>query len=355
MKNYLKYIYFVIAVAAITACSDKWPENLTGSNYDITFNEIPMERFSFKIPDGAFQSGDTKSGIITLNSVKKGNSDIEGGFVLSNKNWRSFPWSLSEDFSASSASDAVKSAAMDSCRFSVFTTNGNTNQTYVVAKVKDDLAYFTLNTPDIIESILVANTTYNYLLMSYGSYYSSFLNTETQWYESIDAKGEPALISNPKIPETTAKGRFSLVTPDGNPIMRLEGVSTLVKDKASKESADKNRAEGASADKIYNDSIDARNTTGAGWFKLIIKGYLNGAQVGTVEYYMGARTNAVKDYPKLNTIKDQWYAVNLTELGKVDKIVFNLDSSDKDVNGIMRTPPYFCLDGIRLKNRYKEK
>lgn len=354
MKNYLKYAYLIIALSTITSCSDKWPENLTGSNYDITFNELQVDRFSFQIPNGPFSSGDAKSGIITLNSVKKGNNDIEGGFVISNKNWRSFPWSLSEDFGSTTASDAVKAEAIDTCRFSVYTNNGNTNKTYVIAKVKDELAHFTLATPDVIESILVANTTYNYLLMTYGSYYSSYLNSKTQWYESLDDKGEPALITNPKIPETTAKGRFSLLTPDGKPIMHLNGVSTLAKDKAGKESADKNREEGAPADKIFNDSIAARNATGAGWFKLIIKGYLNGAQVGTVEYYMGARTNAVKDYPKLNTIKDQWYAVDLTKLGKVDKIVFNLDSSDKDESGIMRTPPYFCLDGIRLKNRSKD-
>jgi hypothetical protein len=36
-------------------------------------------------------------------------------------------------------------------------------------------------------------------------------------------------------------------------------------------------------------------------------------------------------------------------LGQVDKVVFHLASSD-NAGGVMRTPSYFCMDGIRIKN-----
>lgn len=366
MKN--KFIYLFLFLMTFVSCKDQVREDLIGSNHYITFNEIKLGRFTFKIPDGPFNSGDDKSGIIKFNSVRDGN-DIKGGFILSNKNYRSYPWSLSEDYNVS-ASAQMKKDALDSCRFSVYTSQANKNSTYAVAKVVDDLAFFELQTPDVVEAILVANTTYNFLLMNYGSYWTSYINDKTQYCEQFimkvnpadpngdlifdldkDGNKRPALVSNPRIPDVNIKGRFSLPTLDGQPIMRLNGVSYLEKLKKAKESVAANKLVGASAAKILQDSLAAWQTEGAGYYKLIIKGYLNGTQVGTIDYYMGARTNAIKELPKLNTIKEEWYAVNLKALGMVDKIIFNLDSSDKDSSGKMRTPPYFCLDGIVLQNR----
>lgn len=363
MNNIKKYIGFGLMLslaATMTSCSDEFKEDEIGRNYDITFNEHELGRFSYKILDKPFLSGDKNSGVITLNAEVTGNN-IEGGFILSNKNWRSYPWCLSEDYGSASVSETIKKEAVDSCRFSVYTNYGNTNKTYAVAVVKDDKAFFTLESPSIIEHILVANTTYNYLLMTYSSYYTAELDNATQKYLpfKIDpATGNPdpkkrALIANPKIPDAALKGRFSLPTPDGEPVMHLDGASVLAKRKAGKVAADKTRAEGGTLAEIYADSVAAAKVAGDGWFKLIIKGYRNGVQVGTIDYYMGAKEGAVADKPKLNHIKEYWYAVDLTSLGEVDKVVFNLDSSDKDANGKMRMPPYFCLDGIRLKNRVK--
>ena len=48
-------------------------------------------------------------------------------------------------------------------------------------------------------------------------------------------------------------------------------------------------------------------------------------------------------------IRDR-YKVDLSSLGEVSKVVFHVASSDIEAGtGRMRTPPYFCLDGIRIK------
>jgi hypothetical protein len=79
--------------------------------------------------------------------------------------------------------------------------------------------------------------------------------------------------------------------------------------------------------------------------KVIIRGFLNGIQTGTVEFLLADRSSdALK---RTITIAD-WMPVSLIELGKVDKVIFNLESTDKTA-GVMNTPNYFCLDGIRFK------
>lgn len=79
--------------------------------------------------------------------------------------------------------------------------------------------------------------------------------------------------------------------------------------------------------------------------KVSIKGFLNGSQTGVVDFLLADRSSdALK---RTITITD-WMPVSLATLGKVDKIVFNLESTDKTA-GVMNTPNYFCLDGIRFK------
>ena len=357
--KYFKYASLILT-AVLYACSDDINKDRLGQIHEINFNEIQLDRFSFKIPDSPFTSGDSKSGVLTFNVVRNGD-DIEGGFVLSNKNWRSYPWSLSEDWGAATATEATKRAALDSCRFSVWTNRGGTTQTYVVAKIKDDLAYFTLDAPNIIEHLLVGNTTYNYLLMTYGSYYSNQLNPITQIYEPYMFIGgttewdltRPAKVANPMIPDNAAIGRWSLPTPDGEPMLGLTSLTNLKKLAAGNAAAQAAREQGKPGSEIYNDSTAAADAVGEGWFKIIIKGYLNGNETGKIDYYMGARTNAVADFPALNTIKNNWFAVELYALGTVDKVVFSMDSSDQDEFGRPRMPPYVCIDGIRLQNRVK--
>ncbi|SFG56150.1 DUF4465 domain-containing protein [Pedobacter insulae] len=87
------------------------------------------------------------------------------------------------------------------------------------------------------------------------------------------------------------------------------------------------------------------NTTRKDNLKIIIKGYLGTTATGTVEFLLADRRSDAS--LRTFTVND-WMPVSLTALGKVDKVVFNLESTDKTA-GVMNTPNYFCLDGIRFK------
>lgn len=79
------------------------------------------------------------------------------------------------------------------------------------------------------------------------------------------------------------------------------------------------------------------------WFKLIIRGYNSGIEVvPNVEFYLAdfRFSNNAQDY-----ILKTWEYVDLTTLGSVDSISFELNSSDVGGFG-MNTPAYFCLDEI---------
>lgn len=81
------------------------------------------------------------------------------------------------------------------------------------------------------------------------------------------------------------------------------------------------------------------------YLKIIIKGYLGNTATGTVEFLLADRRSDAL----LRTITvNDWMPVSLATLGKVDKVIFYLESTDK-TNGVMNTPNYFCLDGIRFK------
>lgn len=79
------------------------------------------------------------------------------------------------------------------------------------------------------------------------------------------------------------------------------------------------------------------------WFKLIIIGYdKDGKETKTIEHYMADfRTADAKGISKT------WEKVDLTELGKVNKVVFKMDSSDSGQWGL-NTPVYFCMDEITI-------
>jgi hypothetical protein len=233
-------------------------------NDDITLNELNPGVFSHQKPENGFSS--------------KGVNFT--GFAYSNRSNRSFTWTGTE-------------AALDSNRYSVFTTKPNMTETYAVAKVDDDNTYITLDEPSVIEHILVANTTYTYLAINYG--------------DSLGTKAAP--VSNPNIPNTALKGVWYSYVPGG--------VKKMVK-----------------ADKDF--------------FRIIAKGYLGGKQTGTLKFDLACR-GSNPDNPNWDYVVDNWYKFSLVELGKVDKVVFNLESSDLDSTGAMRTPAWFCLDGIRLK------
>lgn len=80
------------------------------------------------------------------------------------------------------------------------------------------------------------------------------------------------------------------------------------------------------------------------WYKLTITGYkADGVTVtGTVEVYLADfRT---KKSPGILT---EWKQVDLSVLKKVNKLVFNVSSSDAGQYGL-NTPAYFCIDDIRV-------
>ena len=77
------------------------------------------------------------------------------------------------------------------------------------------------------------------------------------------------------------------------------------------------------------------------WFKLTITGYDANDQVtGTKEYYLADLRDADKAY-----IINDWRYVDLSGLGKVCKLAFELTSSDTGAWG-MNTPAYFCFDNF---------
>lgn len=185
--------------------------------------------------------------------------------------------------------------ALDSNIYSVYTRYPNANEVYAIACVKGDDAYFTLEKPAVIEHILVANTTYAYLAMVYGDQYGTAEKNE----------------ANPNIPgAANKKGVWYSNVPGGVKKM-------------------------TDADHDY--------------FKLIVKGYNGSTQVGTVDFYLTTRKGD-PEHPAWSRVVNDWYPVDLSTFGVVDRIVFALESSDvEEGTGRMRTPPYFCLDGIRIR------
>jgi len=80
------------------------------------------------------------------------------------------------------------------------------------------------------------------------------------------------------------------------------------------------------------------------WFKLIITGInANGKEIGKIETYLADFQNSDnrKDY-----VVKQWKKVDLSSLGELKKLKFELNSSDVGSWG-MNTPAYFCIDNIK--------
>ena len=327
------------------ACQDE-REILIPYPHDITFEDQQLGLFSFKIPTAPFKSGDAESGIVTVNVVNNGNGNYSG-FAYSNKNSRHYPWPLSPTFApATPLTPAQIQNYVDSLRFSVNTSLPNKTLNYLVGCVKNDDAFITLEKPAIVEHILVANTSYNYLLATYGSIYSGTLNATTQEYTITGT-----VVRNPFIANTSTAmyGRFYLPGPNNVNLIRLAGYQILEKRKAGKAAADASRALGKSKAVVAADSTAAAATSNKGYIKLIVKGYLGSNQTGNTEFWLAVQTNMDATTPTLNYIAGNWFKVDLTKLGTVDKLVFNLASDYTDDTGKMLTPPYFCLDGIRIK------
>jgi hypothetical protein len=80
------------------------------------------------------------------------------------------------------------------------------------------------------------------------------------------------------------------------------------------------------------------------WFKLVIEGFdKSDTSTGTVEFYLADFRTASS--PGILT---EWTPVDLSSLGKVAAIKFDLQSSDTGQYG-MNTPAYFCFDNLAIK------
>ena len=78
------------------------------------------------------------------------------------------------------------------------------------------------------------------------------------------------------------------------------------------------------------------------YFKLLVWGRKNGTSTDTLDYYLAdfRFEDHERDY-----IIETWQWVDLSSLGKVDSLMFGLESSDVSDWG-MNTPAYFCLDDL---------
>ncbi len=89
-------------------------------------------------------------------------------------------------------------------------------------------------------------------------------------------------------------------------------------------------------------TTDVVETDVADWFRLTVEGFLSGGSTGTVEFYLADFRFAddADDY-----LVDAWRFVDLSSLGLVDQLGFDLSSSDTGAFG-MNTPDYFAIDNI---------
>lgn len=347
MKNFINYLALLtISGATLLSCVKTARDIQIPYPDDITFEDQSLDRFSFSVPDAPFKSGNAKSGIVTMN-VKKNQDGTYSGFAVSNKNWRSYPWNLSS-FAPTGLSQKDIDASIDSTIFSVYTTRPNHTGTFLVGCVNEDDANITLASPAVVEHILVANTTYNYLLESYGSVYSGSLDPVTQQYLP---DGKP--VQNIQNPNTSTEmyGQFRLPGPGGSNLIRMAGEEIRSKTAAGKAAADAARSDGKTADQVAADSTKAASSISTGYVKLTIDGFKGSTATGAVDYWLAVRPKVDSENPGLDYIAPDWFKVDLTSLGSVDKLVFHLSSSYTDGTGKMRYPGYFCLDGIRLKNK----
>ena len=347
MNKKIIYTALLLLIGSMIFCScEENRELLIPYPHDITFEDQVLGRFAYEIPDAPFKSGDDESGIVTVNVVNNGDGSFSG-FALSNKNARHYPWPLSPDFApATPLTPEEIRDHIDTCIFSVFTSAPNKTLNYLVGCAANDDAFFTLDKPSVVEHVLVANTTYNYLLESYGSIYSGTLNSTTQEYSITGTKVRNIAIANTS---SAMYGRFFMPGEDGVNRIRLAGFEILQKRAAGSAAGVAARLAGKTPAEAAADSIAAAAATSAGYVKLTAKGYLGSTQTGSVDFWLACRPNIDAVNPAYSFVLGDWFKFDLSNLGTVDKIVFNLTSDYVDGTGKIMTPPYFCLDGIRLR------
>ncbi len=99
----------------------------------------------------------------------------------------------------------------------------------------------------------------------------------------------------------------------------------------------------ASTYQAIQEGTDLARQFGKGdWLKVTVTGIdAQGVETGSVDYYLADFRD-----PNAAYIVETWRWVDLTELGKVKRLVFTMSGSDVNPWGSMNTPDYFCLDKL---------
>jgi hypothetical protein len=302
MKNIIYTLILILTTSLlIVSCSDETKEILLAYPTDITFEDITLDRFTYEIPTSAFTAGDSESGIITANVVNNGDGTFTG-FAPSNRNVRHYPWDLSPDFvPAGGLTDAHKTDEINSTVMSCYTSSPNDTENFLVGTTNGDDASITLSSAAVVEHILVANTSFTYLTAYLGSIYSGTYDSDTRKY---DIDGDPVANINILNEDLDMYGRFFLPSHENDTLVRLKDDDYL---------------------------------------KLTIKGIYDGSETGSVDFYLAVGEGGDPANPEYDYLLSDWRKVDLTTLGTVDKLVFNISSS------YALAPKYFCLDGIRIQ------
>lgn len=327
-----------------TSCKKETKDSLLPFPEDITFNELALDRFSFKFLEGQ-TSGSDKAGFVSFSGKRTADGDLEG-FALSNKNYRSYPWSLSFTFGKPGLTGDALQAAVDSTKFSVFTNVPNRTENYLVGNASTGKAILTFKKAATVAHVLVANSTYTYLHTMYGSVYSGTRDPLTQAFLPTGTKVRNPLNSNTA---TSMYGTFFLPGPAGKDLIRLDGFVILQREKAGNVAKQAAIDAGKTAEEVeiaYKTAYDALKI---GQLKLLITGYLQGNKVGEVSHFLAVRPGVDANNPAYTYTQNNWLAVDLTSLGAVDELRFAMDGDYKDAAGKLLSPGYFCVDGIRIK------
>lgn len=94
---------------------------------------------------------------------------------------------------------------------------------------------------------------------------------------------------------------------------------------------------------IYNADGEVDSTDGKDWFRLTITGMdADNEPTGTIDFYLA---DFRSDDSLQHFILDAWEWIDLSGLGTVQKLVFELQSSDVGSFG-MNTPGYFAMDNL---------
>lgn len=82
------------------------------------------------------------------------------------------------------------------------------------------------------------------------------------------------------------------------------------------------------------------------WLKLILTGMNGEEQTGVIEFYLADYRS---DNTDLHYYLDEWTWMDLSELGDVTSVQFNIDSSKANAYGVT-TPTYVCIDNVGAVN-----